>query len=132
MLPFYKIYKHCKRRIRKNRGKIAQLKIVTSIRFIGTVARHCVVPTDAREGRFDTHVADFSPDSSCEVFDEGNYIVLVHEGHFNIHLREFRLPIGTQILVAETLHDLHVPIEPTYHQKLLRSVLMDRIRLNLC
>ena len=47
---------------------------------------------------------------------------LVDEAHFDIELREFRLTVGTQILVAETTHDLVVAIQPRHHQQLLENL----------
>ena len=49
-------------------------------------------------------------------------VVLLHEAHFAVDLREFRLAIGTQVLVAETFHNLEITVESRHHQQLLQSL----------
>ena len=44
---------------------------------------------------------------------------LVEERGLDVELRELRLPIGAQILVAEAAHDLVVAVEARNHQQLL-------------
>jgi hypothetical protein len=47
---------------------------------------------------------------------------LVHEGGLDVELRELRLTIGAQVLVAETAGDLVIAIEPRHHQQLLEEL----------
>ena len=44
---------------------------------------------------------------------------LIEKRGLDIELREFRLPVGAQILVAEAAHDLIVAVEARNHQQLL-------------
>ena len=44
---------------------------------------------------------------------------LIQKGSLDVELREFRLPIGAQVLVAEAAHDLIVAVEARNHQQLL-------------
>ena len=44
------------------------------------------------------------------------------ERHLDVHLRELRLPIGAQVLVAEALADLHVAVHARDHQDLLEQL----------
>ena len=49
-------------------------------------------------------------------------VLFLHEGGFNIDLREFRLAVGAQIFVAEALGDLVVAVEASHHQELLEQL----------
>ena len=51
------------------------------------------------------------PDGEDEPFDEAEDVVLVHERHLDVDLRELGLAIEAQILVAEAVHDLEVAVE---------------------
>ena len=58
---------------------------------------------------------------------DGAFDHAVHERfgrkrHLDVDLRELRLAIGAQILVAEAAHDLHVAIHPGNHQDLLEDL----------
>ena len=44
------------------------------------------------------------------------------KGRFDIQLGELRLPVGAQILVAKTAHNLVIPFEPRHHQQLLEQL----------
>ena len=46
-----------------------------------------------------------------ETFHEGHDLVTRQERGFDVELREFRLAVGAQVLVAEAAHDLVVAIE---------------------
>jgi hypothetical protein len=41
-------------------------------------------------------------------FEHGDHIFLPHKGHLAVDLREFRLPVRTQLLIAETLRNLRI------------------------
>ncbi len=58
-------------------------------------------------------------------------VVLVDEGHLDVDLRELGLAIEAQILVAEALHDLEVPVEAGDHEELLEELraLGERVEL---
>jgi hypothetical protein len=57
-----------------------------------------------------------------EPFEGGQYFLLRHEGHLAVDLRELRLAVGPQILIAEALHDLEVAVVARYHQNLLEGL----------
>mmetsp|Transcript_82971 Transcript_82971/g.130851 ORF Transcript_82971/g.130851 Transcript_82971/m.130851 type:complete len:247 (+) Transcript_82971:1582-2322(+) len=59
------------------------------------------------------------------------YVILRDERHLAIDLREFWLAIGTELFVAETLHDLEVAIHACDHEKLLESLWRLRQRIKL-
>jgi len=54
-----------------------------------------------------------------QAFHQRLDLPLIQEGGLDIQLREFGLPIGAQVLIAKTAHDLVVAIEPRNHQQLL-------------
>ena len=49
-------------------------------------------------------------------------VVLGEEGGLDVQLRELRLPVGAQVLVAEAAHDLVVTVEAGDHQQLLEDL----------
>ena len=49
-------------------------------------------------------------------------ILLLHEAHLTVDLRELRLAIRTQILVTETFYDLEITVETGNHQQLLQGL----------
>ena len=55
-------------------------------------------------------------------FDQRNDLVLVHEGHLHVQLRELRLPVGAQVFVAEALHDLDIAVHAGDHEDLLEEL----------
>ena len=71
----------------------------------------------------DRHLpVDHAEDRLHQVFHRGEDGLLVDERHLDVDLRELRLPIGAQVLVAEALDDLKVPIHPGDHQDLLEDL----------
>ena len=49
-------------------------------------------------------------------------VVLVHERHLDVDLRELRLAVEAQVLVAEAFDDLEVLVEPRDHVELLEEL----------
>ena len=45
--------------------------------------------------------------------------VVVHERHLDVELGEFGLPVGAEVLIAETAGDLEIAVEARDHQELL-------------
>ena len=54
-----------------------------------------------------------------EAFADVQHVLNVHEGHFQVNLGEFRLPVGPQILVPETSGQLDIPVKSRHHAELL-------------
>ena len=48
--------------------------------------------------------------------------LLLRERHLQIDLRELRLAVGAEILVAEAAHNLKVLVEPAHHEELLEDL----------
>ena len=57
-----------------------------------------------------------------QAFHQLHDLFLVEERRLDVQLREFRLPVGAQVLVAEAAHDLVVAIEARHHQQLLEDL----------
>ena len=55
----------------------------------------------------------------------------LHKGHFQIELRELRLPIGPLVLVPEAAGNLVVAIQAGHHQQLLELLRRLRQRVEL-
>ena len=49
-------------------------------------------------------------------------VVLLDERHLEVDLGELRLPVSSQVLVAEAASDLVVAVEPRDHQQLLEDL----------
>ena len=49
----------------------------------------------------------------------GHHVFLAHEAHLQVELRELRLAVAAQVLVAEAAGDLEVAVEAADHQQLL-------------
>ena len=54
--------------------------------------------------------------------DDLEHVVGLDEAHLEVDLRELGLAIAAQVLVAEALDDLEVPVEPGHHVELLEEL----------
>ncbi len=50
------------------------------------------------------------------------HVLLLHEAHLAVDLRELRLAVGAQVFVAEAAHDLEVAVVACDHQQLLEGL----------
>jgi hypothetical protein len=66
-----------------------------------------------------------------EPFRRDEDVLARDERRFDIDLRELRLTVRAQVLVAEAACDLEVPVEPRDHQKLLVQLRRLRQRVEL-
>jgi hypothetical protein len=78
----------------------------------------------ARSGRASLQVdpEHLLPDAEDEPLDDAEDVVLVHERHLDVDLRELGLAVDAEVLVAEAFHDLEVPVEPGHHVELLEEL----------
>ena len=65
------------------------------------------------------------------LLDHAENRLLRGERHLQIQLREFRLPVGAQILVAEAARNLEVAVQPADHQNLFEDLRRLRQRVKL-
>src|SRR5919109_1930439 len=109
-------------------AEITDLERVAKIGTVATEPRDRLVIGHAGERRLDRHAACF--ERSLQVLlDDIDHVVLGDERHLEIELREFRLPIRSQILVAEAVGNLVVALVSADHQKLLEELRRLRQRI---
>ena len=58
----------------------------------------------------------------CHLLEEADDVVLLHEAHLAVNLRELRLTVGAQVFVAEALGYLEVAVDAGYHEQLLQRL----------
>ena len=66
-----------------------------------------------------------------ELLDHGENRLLARKAHLEIDLREFKLAIGAQVLIAEAAGDLEVAVEAGDHEDLLEDLRRLRQRVEL-
>ncbi len=122
---------------------IDDLHAEPEIRLVRSVAVHRVLPGDLSDavgrefivGRLDavdqllirkTELPHDIGHLSGQIRQEGgvdvHHVLLIHEGKLHVNLREFRLTVRPQILVAVAAGDLVITVEPRAHQKLLQQL----------
>ncbi len=63
-------------------------------------------------------MAGFGPEVSEHRLDYCHDVVGIDEGGLKVDLGELRLPVGTEVLVAETAGQLEVAVVTGHHQQL--------------
>src|SRR5689334_19438260 len=101
-----------------------------AIRLVAAIVAHRFGVSHARERDGNLMAGDFAH-ALHQWLDYFEDPLLLREGHFEIDLGELRLAIGSEILVAETAHDLEVLFEPADHQKLLENLWRLRQRVEM-
>ena len=105
--------------LRENVADVLQLHAETGIGLITAESVHGHRVRHAWERHRDFHTTRLAEDTLEHRFDEMEKVVRLHEGSLDINLRELRLAVGAQILVAETTGDLEVLVDTADHQHLL-------------
>ena len=65
---------------------------------------------------------DELPQRDEDLLAERDHVVLLDEAHLDVELRELRLTVGAEVLVAVAAGDLVVPLEPADHEQLLEQL----------
>ena len=102
-----------------------ELELHAKVGLIRTEARHGFVVGHDGEAGFrghQIHVEALLEDGANHVFHEFADFEFGEEARFDIDLREFGLTVGTEVFVAEALHDLIVTVKASHHQKLLKEL----------
>ena len=102
--------------------KLHELHAETCIGLVAAVILHGIVPCHARELLCKLNAAYCLEEVLCHTFEQRDYILLLYKTHLAVNLSEFGLTVGTQVLVAETLHYLEVTVEARYHKQLLEEL----------
>ena len=116
------VCKYGKAAVLYNIRDIGQLHIEAGIGLVRAVVVHGVDPLHSGKGKLDV-------DAECllsYILDQSlidiNDVVYVDKGQFHIGLRELRLSVSAQVLVAEALGDLEISVKARAHQKLLEQL----------
>ena len=119
---------------------VPDLHAESQVRLVGTVAVHRILPGNAADAVFTQiggrcfdpsdqlfikaeaahdgrHLLKQECEKSCVDIDD---ILLIHEGEFHIHLREFGLSVRAQVFIPEAPGDLIVAVKPGAHEELLQ------------
>ena len=83
---------------------------------------HRLPVTHPRDGGPDLFAENVAEDAGHEPFHHPEDVLPVDERHLDVDLRELGLPVGAQVLVAEALDDLRIPVVPGDHQDLLEQL----------
>ena len=113
--------------VREPEAKVGLVVAVVAHRLLEGHARK----SPGRVELLEIDAEDVAPDLEDEPLDHAEDVVLVDERHLDVDLRELRLPVEAQVLVAEALDDLEVPVEPGDHVELLEELraLGERVEL---
>ena len=100
---------------------VRDLEVDPQVGTVRAVARHRVVVREARvRGR--RRDPGERKHTREQALDEAVDILLVHEGHLHVDLRELGLTVGSQVLVAEAARELDVALQAADHQDLLEQL----------
>jgi hypothetical protein len=113
---------HLETRLGEHRGHVEDLHVVAQVRLVGTVAAHGFLVGEAGERRFHVDADAFFEHGLDEALDEADDVVLLHERHLQVDLRELELAVGALVLVAETAGDLVILVEPGHHEELFEKL----------
>ncbi len=113
--------KHLEIHIRHQILHFHQFQGDTQVRLVRTVAGHGLGMGHTRKGA-KIHVQRAGEEFADQLFRQPDDLLVLGKGELDIHLGEFRLAIGAQVLVPEALGDLEVAIHPRHHQQLLEQL----------
>ena len=99
-----------------------ELHLETCIRFVAAIVFHCIVPCHTWELTLELNATDCLEQMLCHTLEERNHILLLNKTHLAVNLCKLGLAVGTQVLVAETFHNLEITVETRHHQQLLEEL----------
>ena len=104
-------------------GDLHETHAEAQVGLVGAVILHGVVPRHAREGLAgELHAEDGAEEVAHHALKERDDVVLLHEAHLAVDLRELRLTVGAEVFVAEAFYDLEIAVEAGDHQQLLERL----------
>ena len=89
---------------------------------VGTPAQHRLVVGQALPRRRGHVEAGQREHLRHEALHDAEDVVLLHEAHLDVELRELRLAVGARVLVAKAAGDLVVALVAAHHQQLLEEL----------
>ena len=87
--------------LRRDRPQVADLQPVTQIRLVTAVTQHGVGVGQTRKRRGEGDAEALLENVGDQPFDDAEHVVDLDERHFEVELRELRLAVGAQVLVAQ-------------------------------
>ena len=99
-------------------GHLLELHAEAQVGLVAAVEAHGVVPGHAGE-LAELDALHLLEEVLGQALEHVEHILLVHERHLAVDLRELRLAVGAQVLVAEAAHNLEVAVHAGHHQQLL-------------
>mmetsp|Transcript_26293 Transcript_26293/g.36697 ORF Transcript_26293/g.36697 Transcript_26293/m.36697 type:complete len:288 (-) Transcript_26293:414-1277(-) len=102
-------------------GEILELHVVSEVGLVDPVVAHGHAVRHAMKlaERVPHHRLEDAVDHRLEGVED---VLLSHERHLAVDLREFRLAVGSELLIAEALDDLEVAVDPSNHEDLLECL----------
>ena len=117
---------HLELRLPENVRQLHQLQPEAGVRLVAAIAVHRLAIRHPRKRHRDLHPARLAKNPRQQPLDQRLNLHLRDERRLHIDLRELRLPVRPQILIAKTPRDLEILLQPRHLQQLL--VLLRRLR----
>ncbi len=108
--------------------QLNKLHTESNIRLVAAIETHCIVPRHTRE-LVEFQALHLLEKMFGQTFKSLQNILLLYKRHFAVDLREFRLTVGAQVLVAEATNNLKVAVHTCHHQQLF--VLLRALRQSI-
>ena len=99
-----------------------ELHAEAHIWLVRTESAHRFSPRQTKEWLVDFHASECLEQMLCHALESLDDVLLRDKRHLAVNLSEFRLTVGTQVFIAETLHDLEITVETCHHQQLLQGL----------
>ena len=90
--------------------------------LVAAVLVHALLPRQAGKGIIDLPAHDLLEHGFEEPLKMPQNVLLLHKGHFHIHLRELRLTVGAQVFIPEASGHLIILVNAAHHQQLLEDL----------
>ena len=103
-------------------GGVLDLEPEAEIRLVRAVARHDVVPGEARERPRRRRALERLEGRDDGLLQDVEHVLALDERHLDVELAELELPVGAQILVPPAGGDLVVAVEAADHEELLEHL----------
>ena len=99
-----------------------KLHAETQVGLVRAVFSHGFVPCHLPQLPGQLNAAHLFEEMPRHVLEEFDDVFLIDKRHLAVYLRELRLAVGPQILVAKTFRNLEIAVEARHHQQLLQCL----------
>ena len=111
--------------------QLHELHVETQVGLVRAVIFHGIGPRHAHERLRKLHASYLFEQVLGHTLEQVDDVILLHIAHLAVYLRELGLAVGTQILVAETFHNLEIAVHARHHKQLLERLRTLRQRIEL-